>query len=194
MEPNWHGWRATVLLAPVLAAACAQTPDRTDGPATFPTGIAGAAAETGEASTASTASASPSVLFSYPVVSGVIYSGFGAARGSGRYHSGIDVSTDTGTPVQAAGAGEVIHAGFGYQGSLAWGRTVVIDHGRGWLTLYAHLSAVYVDVGDRLDGGEHIGDVGQSGNATGPHLHVEVRHNGVARNPRDHIPGLGAGS
>jgi len=197
MELFRYGRHATALGALLLAAACAQTPDRdrTAAPGTFPADTAGPVIETGEAQTAASSAASPSVLFSYPVIAGVVYSGFGAPRGGGgRYHSGVDVSTDMGTPVSAAGAGEVIHAGFGYQGSSAWGRAVLIDHGQGWSTLYAHLSAVHVAVGDRLEGGEHIGDVGVSGNATGPHLHIEVRHNGVARDPGDHIPGLGAGS
>lgn len=197
MKPFRYGRHAAALNALLLAAACAQTPDRdrTAAPGTFPTGTAAPAIETGEARTASTSAVSPSVLFSYPVIAGVIYSGFGAPRGGGsRYHSGIDVSADTGTPVRAAGAGEVIHAGYGYQGSAAWGQAVVIDHGQGWTTLYAHLSVVHVAVGDRLDGGERIGEVGQTGNATGPHVHIEVRHDGVARDPGDHIPGLGAGS
>ena len=186
-----HSCRTVLLGALGLLAACAQTPRPPETEATFPAGIAVPGAETGEAAPAATAG---SVLFSYPVVSGIVYSGFGAARSGGRDHSGIDISTQYGTPVRAAGAGEVIHAGFGYQGSAAWGRTVVIDHGRGWITLYAHLSAVHVATGDHLDGGEHIGDVGTSGNATGPHLHVEVRQDGVARDPSRHIPGIGSGS
>ena len=71
---------------------------------------------------------------------------------------------------------------------------MLIDHGNGWITLYAHLSAVDVSVGTQLQGGEQIGRVGATGNATGPHLHIEVRRNGQALNPALHIPGIGIGT
>ncbi len=172
------------VLAAGLLAACAQTPDST-GPANAPPGPAAPDPSGGETT----------VLFSYPVVTGILYSPFGASRGGGtRRHSGADISAPTGTPVQAAGAGRVIHAGYGYQNSASWGQVVLIDHGNGWQTLYAHLSAVDVSVGMRLQGGEQIGRVGATGNATGPHLHVEVRRNGRALDPVLHIPGIGTGA
>lgn len=186
------------LAAPLALAACAATPSSPPSPSPFPSGIAAAPGASAPGEGGDLPSGAGVVLFSYPVVEGVIYSGYGDRRGGGgstaRYHSGIDVSAPAGTPVYAAGAGQVIHAGYGYQGSAAWGQAVVIDHGQGWLTLYAHLSAVDVVVGQDLAGGETIGNVGQTGNATGPHLHIEVRRNGVSQNPSNHIPGLGAGS
>lgn len=183
--------------APLALAACAGSPSAPP-PSPFPSGIAAAPGATASGAGGDLPSGAGVVLFSYPVVEGVIYSGFGDRRGGGgstaRYHSGIDISTPSGTPVRAAGAGQVVHAGYGYQGSAAWGQAVVIDHGQGWITLYAHLSAIDVTVGQQLEGGETIGNVGQTGNATGPHLHVEVRHNGASVDPAAHIPGLGAGS
>jgi murein DD-endopeptidase MepM/ murein hydrolase activator NlpD len=176
--------RRTCLLALTSLAACAQTPD----PATSTRQTPGRAAPEPSGS-------EPAALFSYPVVTGVLYSPFGASRGGGtRRHSGADISAPTGTPVRAAGAGRVIHAGYGYQNSASWGQAVLIDHGNGWITLYAHLSAVDVSVGTQLQGGEQIGRVGETGNATGPHLHIEVRRNGQALNPALHIPGIGTGA
>jgi len=180
------------MIVSALAAGCAQTPRR-DPPAALSPDIEGSREP--EIPDAASPDQALSVLFSYPVTEGVLYSPFGARRGGGtRRHSGADISAPRGTPVQAAGAGEVIFAGFGYQGSAAWGRVVLIDHGQGWTTLYAHLSVIEVAVGDRLEGGEQIGRIGQTGNATGPHLHIEVRENGHAQDPASLIPGIAAGS
>jgi murein DD-endopeptidase MepM/ murein hydrolase activator NlpD len=104
--------------------------------------------------------------------------GFGP-RGN-RFHSGIDYPLAKGAPVRAAGAGRVTHAG-----PLAggWGRVVVIDHGRGVRTWYAHLSAIRVRVGRRVARAAAIGLSGASGRASGPHLHFEVRLRGASIDP-----------
>ena len=97
-----------------------------------------------------------------------------------RFHTGIDYSAPVGTPIGAAGAGDVTYAG-----PLAggWGKVVTIGHGTGVRTMYAHLSAVRVEVGQRVEAGETIGLVGSTGNSSGPHLHFEVRVRSAAVDP-----------
>jgi murein DD-endopeptidase MepM/ murein hydrolase activator NlpD len=99
-----------------------------------------------------------------------------------REHQGVDIVGDVGTEVAAAGDGVVAmagHTGGGY------GNVVVINHGYGYQTLYAHLSKVLVKPGRRVKRGDVIARSGKSGLASGPHLHYEVRHNGVSMNPTD---------
>ena len=99
-----------------------------------------------------------------------------------REHQGVDIVGDVGTEVAAAGDGVVSmagHTGGGY------GNVVVINHGYGYQTLYAHLSRVLVKPGKRVKRGDAIARSGKSGLASGPHLHYEVRHNGVSMNPTD---------
>ncbi|MFV2072795.1 MAG: M23 family metallopeptidase [Thermoanaerobaculales bacterium] len=108
----------------------------------------------------------------------VITSGFGVARGRSR-HQGIDMAAPAGTKVAATAAGRVSFTGR----SGDFGRMVVIDHGDGWQTAYAHLKRIKVGKGDRVKRGTVIGTVGKSGNATGFHLHYEVRRNGTPVNP-----------
>jgi murein DD-endopeptidase MepM/ murein hydrolase activator NlpD len=98
----------------------------------------------------------------------------------GRFHSGLDYGGTTRTPVKAAAAGRVTFAGWSPGG---WGYLVEISHGRGTTTAYAHLSRIGVRVGQRVAVGQRIGRVGASGNASGPHLHFEVRLRGAAVDP-----------
>jgi murein DD-endopeptidase MepM/ murein hydrolase activator NlpD len=114
-------------------------------------------------------------------VSGHIGSEFGPRRG--RMHLGIDIMAPHGTPVVAADGGTVLVRAF----SGGWGNHIVINHGNGMTTLYAHLSSMNVSVGQSVSRGQNIGNVGSSGNATAPHLHFEVRVNGVHMNPRDFL-------
>jgi murein DD-endopeptidase MepM/ murein hydrolase activator NlpD len=102
----------------------------------------------------------------------------------GRLHAGIDLAGDTGDPISAAGAGTVIFAG----SQNGYGLTVVIDHGGGVSTLYAHQSRVAVGNGQRVSRGQVIGYVGNTGSSTGSHLHFEVRVGGSPQNPRRHLP------
>lgn len=99
--------------------------------------------------------------------------------GEGALHRGVDITAPAGTPVRAAADGVVLHASFlgGY------GRLVVIDHGNGFQTYYAHLSRFSVVAGQEIRQGELIGAVGASGRVTAPHLHYEVRRYGNPQNP-----------
>ncbi|MBW3659723.1 MAG: peptidoglycan DD-metalloendopeptidase family protein [Actinobacteria bacterium] len=101
--------------------------------------------------------------------------------GGRRMHTGIDISGGTGQPIVAAAKGKVVSAG--WRGG--YGLTVVIDHGGGLHTLYAHQSQLAVRDGDVVGQGQKVGEVGSTGNSTGPHLHFEVRVNGAPRDPMD---------
>jgi murein DD-endopeptidase MepM/ murein hydrolase activator NlpD len=98
-------------------------------------------------------------------------------------HEGIDIAASSGTPIRAAAAGTVIHAGWlgGY------GNLVVVDHGNGLATAYAHASAILVGVGQQVAQGDTVSLVGSTGHSTGPHLHFEVRVNGVAVDPLGYL-------
>lgn len=102
----------------------------------------------------------------------------------GRRHEGIDIDGETGDPIYAAKAGEVIHTGW-YGG---YGQMTLIDHDGGIVTGYAHQSAIAVDTGQRVDQGERIGSVGSTGNSTGSHLHFETRVDGSPVDPRQFLP------
>ena len=118
--------------------------------------------------------------FTWPT-SGQITSGFGPRWG--RMHQGLDVAAPTGRPITAAKSGQVIVAGW----SGGYGNLVVIDHGGGLSTAYAHQSRIAVKVGDPVTQGGLIGYVGSTGHSTGPHLHFEVRVNGAARDPLPYL-------
>jgi murein DD-endopeptidase MepM/ murein hydrolase activator NlpD len=120
-------------------------------------------------------------------VEGRVGSSFGQRidpfNGEGAFHEGIDLEAPTGTPVRAAGDGDVTVAGM----NAGYGREIMIDHGHDVVTLYGHLSAIAVVVGQHVIRGQVIGNVGQSGRATGPHLHYEVRVHKVAVNPHKYL-------
>ena len=135
------------------------------------------------AGTTSTAKASIGISLIKPV-SGIITSRFGAGSAIRRSaHTGLDIATSTGTPIQAAASGTVTFAG--YKGS--YGNMIVITHANGIQTYYGHCSALYVSAGATVSQGQTIGAVGSTGNSTGPHLHLEVRVNGVAYNPQNYV-------
>jgi murein DD-endopeptidase MepM/ murein hydrolase activator NlpD len=113
-------------------------------------------------------------------VSGVVTSGFGWRWG--RMHEGIDISAPTGTAVHAAASGTVIFAGW----MGGYGQLIVIDHGNGLATAYAHLSSIWIG-GGSVSQGQAIGAVGCTGSCTGPHLHFEVRVNGSAVDPMGYL-------
>jgi len=114
-------------------------------------------------------------------VSGTITSRFG--RRSRGIHTGLDIATSKGTPIVAAAGGTVTFAG--PKGS--YGNLVVVDHGNGVQTYYAHCSAIYVSAGQSVSQGQKISAIGSTGNSTGPHLHLEVRVNGVCQNPQNYL-------
>ena len=113
-------------------------------------------------------------------VSGPVTSGYGPRWG--RMHTGIDISAGTGTPIRAAKAGTVISAG----SNGGYGLAVVIDHGGGLSTLYAHMSSMGVS-GGSVSQGDVIGRVGCTGSCTGPHLHFETRVGGSPQNPMSYL-------
>lgn len=94
-------------------------------------------------------------------------------------HAGIDFRAPSGTGILSAGAGTVVKAGW----NGGYGRMVEVDHGGGLTTRYAHMSRIRVKVGQTVDTGDIVGDVGSSGRSTGPHLHYEMRRNGTAIDP-----------
>ncbi len=114
-------------------------------------------------------------------VGGVVTGYFGWRWG--RMHEGVDFGVSTGTSVHASDGGTVIVAGWYY----AYGLSVKIDHGGGYTTLYAHNSSLLVHVGDRVYQGQIIARSGSTGRSTGPHVHFEIRKNGVAQNPLNYI-------
>lgn len=126
--------------------------------------------------------------FSYPVRA-PITSPFGPRRhpifGVRSMHSGIDLAAPYGTPIKASEGGIVIYSGW-YGG---YGKVVILDHAKGFSTLYAHLSSTKVGVGARVKQGEVVGFEGSTGYATGPHLHFEVREQGKPKNPVIYLGG-----
>lgn len=100
-----------------------------------------------------------------------------------KLHTGIDIAAPTGTPVYAAACGVVVSVTFNYSPNRDYGQHVVIDHGYNKETLYAHLSQINVKPGQKVKRWDVIGLVGETGRATGPHLHYEVRENGDPVNP-----------
>jgi murein DD-endopeptidase MepM/ murein hydrolase activator NlpD len=122
-------------------------------------------------------------LFNWPI-SGYITSLYGfrinPITGTRQFHSGMDIGAVTGTPIRAAMSGRVIFAGW----SDVFGNYVVISHHSGYRTLYGHMSVIRVKNGALVSTGERIGDVGSTGQSTGPHLHFTVYKNGVTVNPR----------
>jgi murein DD-endopeptidase MepM/ murein hydrolase activator NlpD len=106
-------------------------------------------------------------------------------NGKKEFHTGIDLGTSGTYPVvEAARSGQVVFAGWNNQG---YGNLVIIEHGDGTSTYYAHLSAIDVSVGQQVTDDTPIGNVGNTGNSFGNHLHFEIRVNGVAKNPRQYI-------
>ncbi len=100
-----------------------------------------------------------------------------------RQHTGIDIGSPEGTPIKTADAGEVIFAGL----MRGYGQVIIIDHGGGFATVYAHMSKMLVEEGAVVKKGTVIGNVGHTGVATGPHLHFEVRVNGTATDPMKYL-------
>lgn len=120
-------------------------------------------------------------------VEGRIGSSFGEREdpinGEGAFHAGVDIEAPYGTPVRASADGDVTGASMG----SGYGRTVELNHGHSLFTVYGHLSAVAVVPGQHVTRGQVIGYVGQSGRATGPHLHYEVRVHNVPVNPYKYL-------
>jgi murein DD-endopeptidase MepM/ murein hydrolase activator NlpD len=120
-------------------------------------------------------------------IEGRVASSFGERldpfNGEGAFHAGIDIDAPMGTPVRATADGDVVRAGMGN----GYGRVVELDHEHGLSTLYGHLSGFAVLLGQHVTRGQVIGYVGESGRATGPHLHYEVRVHNVPVNPHKYL-------
>jgi murein DD-endopeptidase MepM/ murein hydrolase activator NlpD len=120
-------------------------------------------------------------------VKGWLTSTFGVRRdpfdGQRRMHEGLDIATRTGTPVVATAAGIVREVGT----EPGYGKLVAIDHGYGYSTLYAHNSRILVKVGQRVKRGDKLAAAGNTGRSSGPHVHYEVRLNGVPVNPNKYL-------
>ncbi|HVY38326.1 MAG TPA: M23 family metallopeptidase [Polyangia bacterium] len=129
------------------------------------------------------ASARPALQWPLTTVPVTIGSPFGARWG--KPHEGIDLPAPVGTPVFAAADGRVVYAGHGVRG---YGNLVVVKHEGDLLTVYAHNSALLVVQGQPVRAGDRIALVGQSGHATGPHLHFEVRSGQIPRDPMSYLP------
>ena len=120
---------------------------------------------------------------------GPITSPFGAREdpvlggGEGEFHKGVDISAPYGTPIRATGDGVVLSAAMGN----GYGKEVVVDHGNGVHTLYAHMSGFHVSGGDSVVRGQVIGYVGTTGRTTGAHVHYEVRLHDVSVNPHKYM-------
>jgi murein DD-endopeptidase MepM/ murein hydrolase activator NlpD len=156
---------AGVMLQPVLAVTSAQAAPLTNGGDT---------------------------AWRYPLDKMRVSGFFGVTRTvSARPHTGIDIAAPTNTPVHASAAGMVIAAGPLTENDGRYGTTVIIDHGT-QRSLYAHLSSVAVKAGTRVEAGQLIGAVGESGFATGPHLHFEIRQGEQAIDPATRLANLDA--
>ena len=120
---------------------------------------------------------------SKPLADGFIGSGYGwrsdPFSGAMSHHSGVDFAAPAGTPIHAAAGGVVVVA----EHHPVWGNVVEVDHGNTMLTRYAHASKLHVAPGDIVKRGQKLAEVGSTGRSTGPHLHFEVHHRGVAQNP-----------
>jgi murein DD-endopeptidase MepM/ murein hydrolase activator NlpD len=111
-------------------------------------------------------------------MSGNISQGYSAG------HRAIDIYAARGTPISAADAGTVVAAHY----ATGYGRMVVVDHGNGYQTLYAHMDAFFVELGQAVEKGQLLGKCGSTGNSTGPHVHFEVRKGGSLLNPFNFLP------
>lgn len=115
--------------------------------------------------------------FIWPTGCGSVSRGFGANQGN---HRGLDICAPTGTPVRASRAGTVLYSGNKLSG---FGNVVIIEHGGGLATVYGHNRRNLVKSGQRVSQGQEIAEVGQTGNATTPHCHFEVRRDSTAVDP-----------
>lgn len=106
-------------------------------------------------------------------------------QGSWARHVAIDIGTPTGTPIYASDTGYVLEAGWS---NVGYGQYVILDHGNGFRTLYAHMSTIIARKGQWYQKGQKIGLVGSTGRSTGPHLHFEIYKNGAIQNPLNYLP------
>ena len=121
--------------------------------------------------------------YRWPLDAGIISSEYG--QRSGRMHKGLDIAADSGEPVYAVAAGEIIYAGDGLRG---YGNVIIVRHDRKVSSLYAHNSSLKVRRGDAVHQGDLIALLGSTGHSTGPHVHFEFRNGDAAVNPHTLLP------
>ena len=131
-----------------------------------------------------------SIRFHYVLpAKGTLTSSFGERlsplTGEPGFHYGVDIAADEGTPIEAFADGTVRETG-----ESSYGKYLIVDHVDGFSTLYAHCSSISAAVGEKVSCGSEIAQVGQTGNATGPHLHLEIWRNGAALDPADYLTEL----
>ena len=107
------------------------------------------------------------------------------SQGFNWYHRGVDITDDFGAPIRPLGSGKVEFAGYMPDGH---GNSVIVDHGDGLKSLYAHMSRIYVGVGNEVNSDVTLGSIGLTGRTTGPHVHVEVEDNGISVDPAKLLP------
>lgn len=186
LDPKAEVKAGQVLTIPTLAAQPA-VPVKASEPPAVPTPAAAPAAP---APVTPAAPARPAVAdtvapaFGWPVT-GPIRRAFAVRGGKTAYHDGIDIVAPEGTAVRSSAAGKVIFAG---EGPREYGLTVIVHHGGRWTTTYSFLSKVTVRQDDEVKAGERVGLVGETGLATQPQLHFEVRRNKVALDPVKYLP------
>ena len=112
---------------------------------------------------------------------GIISSNFGMRWG--KMHKGMDIANDLGAPIYAAMDGIITYSGW----MEGYGKVIIIDHGNKIETVYGHCNVLRVEKGEKVSKGQRIGDVGSTGRSTGPHVHFEVKVNGVAEDPSKYI-------
>lgn len=122
--------------------------------------------------------------FGWPT-SGMAISQYFGSTSFNPWHTGLDLDSRSGWDIFASDSGTVTYAGYGWGGG--YGNHIIIDHGNGYQTLYGHLSALDVNVGDTVGKGQRIGTMGSTGWSTGPHLHFEIRYNGSFMNPLNYL-------
>ncbi|MDR1020740.1 MAG: M23 family metallopeptidase [Synergistaceae bacterium] len=166
-----------------------------DFPVTIAPGKAKAPAKPGKTSNSRQGNLAPSQPINSLLASknlswpadGAIYSAFRATRGK-RIHGAIDIVNKKGTPIAAAADGVVSVAANGGKKYSGYGKIVIIDHGNGVHTVYAHCDSLLVKMGQRVKKGEFIGTVGRTGRATTDHVHFEVRLAGKKVDPLEYLP------
>ena len=130
----------------------------------------------------------PTGTYIWPLYGNITsYFGYRSIFGSYSYHDALDIAASYGTTIKASDGGTVVWAGTGTGGYWSYGKYVVIDHGNGMRTLYAHCSSVLVSAGDHVYQGQAIAKVGMTGRTTGPHCHFEMQMNGTPVNPLSYL-------
>jgi murein DD-endopeptidase MepM/ murein hydrolase activator NlpD len=187
MKPHFFQWYRFVFLTAGLISACAILPtQRLSVEGILESSSGRESLLFGEqdvpAKTARGVASVPYLPLQWPLRQMKLSSGFG--RRGGSRHDGIDLQSKWGTPIYAAADGVVVYAGNEING---YGETIVLRHRGDLATLYAHASELLVQDGQRVERGQAIGYVGDTGNATGPHLHFEIRVGKKPIDPWNHL-------